>query len=102
MELEVLEKKENKLLDRYEVYFIVRYPAAPTPSRIDVKKKLAALLDSSEDLIVIHYLKPRAGKHECTGRAHIYADRKRLEEIEPKYLIERDLRKVKAEKEVAK
>ncbi len=95
MEIEILDKRENKLVERLEVRFLVKYPATATPTRADVRKKLVALLNTSEDLLLIRYIKPRTGKHEAIGLAHVYNSRDRLEKIEPKYIIERNTPKKK-------
>ncbi|MGQ4833497.1 MAG: 30S ribosomal protein S24e [Candidatus Asgardarchaeia archaeon] len=97
MEIKILEKRDNRLLERLEVKFLVKYPGAATPSRSDVKKKLVALLNTSDDLLMLIYLKPRTGKHEGIGLAHVYNSRERLEKIEPEYIIKRNTSKKEGE-----
>ncbi|MDD2643890.1 MAG: 30S ribosomal protein S24e, partial [Methanobacteriaceae archaeon] len=53
MEYTIIEKKENKVLERTEVKFEIDYEGEATPNTMTVKSKLIALLDTKKDLIVI-------------------------------------------------
>ena len=53
MEIKIIEKKENPLLNRTEIKFECEYPTEGTPTILDVKHKLVALEDSSNDLLVV-------------------------------------------------
>ena len=90
MEIEILSKVENKLLDRIEITFVVKYPNAPTPPRSDVRKKLAALLAADENLLLIRFMKPRTGSHSAFGLAHLYKTREQAIFVEPKHIIVRN------------
>ncbi|MHA1506750.1 MAG: 30S ribosomal protein S24e [Candidatus Asgardarchaeia archaeon] len=90
MEIKVVSKRENKLLERVEVEFEVHYPNQPTPNRFEVKEKLAALLAKDRSLVFIKRMVPRAGTHIAKGLAHIYENLERAELVENKYVIERN------------
>jgi len=90
MELEVLSKIENKLLQRLEVYFIVKYPNSATPPRAEIRKKLSALLNVDENLTFIRFIKPRAGSHVAYCLACIYNSREQALFVEPKHIIVRN------------
>lgn len=82
MEIEIIEKKENKLLDRTEVKFYCLYEGEATPKILDVKSKLVALLDSSKDLLIVDNVQPRYGEPKALGYAKVYANVDVLKEIE--------------------
>jgi len=72
MEIEVIEKKENLLLDRTEVKFKVIHAKEQTPKRDDVRAKLAELLGVGKDTLVVSYMKPKYGICEILGYAKVY------------------------------
>ncbi len=100
MELEIVEDKVNPVLKRREVS--LRIKSKTTPSRIEVKNKLAAMLDSKPELIVIKKLRSVFGKQETIGRADIYEDEEQLKRFAQKHLLARDARLSKAEEAEAK
>lgn len=99
MKVEIVEKKENPLLERLEIKFRVDHSSAPTPRRLEVRSQLAAELGTDEELVVIQKLASTMGRQVASGIARVYFSRERLEELEPKYLFKRDMPKeVKPEK----
>lgn len=82
MEITILEKTENPLLNRTEIKFECDYPAEETPKILDVKHKIIALEDSSKDLLVVDYMKPSYGEAKAFGLAKIYDSVEKLNEIE--------------------
>ncbi|WP_428083087.1 30S ribosomal protein S24e [Candidatus Hadarchaeum sp.] len=93
MKVEVIKRTENPLLKRVEVEFRIDHAGAPTPRRLEVKSQLAALLGTSEDLLVIERLTSTHGRQMATGVARVYNTREQLEAMEPKYLLKRGLPK---------
>ena len=71
MEIKIIEKKENPLLNRTEIKFECEYPTEGTPTILDVKHKLVALEDSSNDLLVVDSMKPSYGVPTAFGLAKI-------------------------------
>jgi len=90
MEIKIIEEKDNPLLSRTEITFECLYHGEPTPTILEVKKKLVALLNSDNDLLVIDTLKPYFGEGKAKGYAKVYQDKKALDEIEPKHIIEKN------------
>ena len=62
MEIDILEKKENKLLDRTEIKFNCVYDGKATPKLLDVKNKLVAMLNTKKELIVVDSIQPHFGE----------------------------------------
>jgi small subunit ribosomal protein S24e len=91
MEIDIISKKENKVLDRTEVKFDCIYNGEATPKILAVKSKLIALLNTKKDLIVIDSLQPRYGETKADGYAKIYDSRDNLEAIETEHVISKNI-----------
>ncbi|MCD7781119.1 MAG: 30S ribosomal protein S24e [Methanosphaera sp.] len=83
MEIKIIEKRENPLLNRTEIKFECEYAQEGTPKTLDVKHKLVAMEDASNDLLVVERMKPSYGVPTAVGEARIYDSVAKLEEIEP-------------------
>ncbi|MHA1212859.1 MAG: 30S ribosomal protein S24e [Candidatus Heimdallarchaeota archaeon] len=89
MKIKILEKKNNKLLDRMEVSFQVD-SEAETPRRLDVKAKLAALINHDDNLLIIKGIHQIRGMKKSKGIAHEYSSIEDLKRVEREYLINRN------------
>ena len=87
MEIKILSKKENPLLNRTEIEFECDYPSEGTPNILEVKHKLVALEDASNDLLVVDSMKPSYGATKAVGLAKVYDSVEKLQVIEPKAVI---------------
>ncbi|MBD3263375.1 30S ribosomal protein S24e [Candidatus Woesearchaeota archaeon] len=98
MDIKITDKKENVLLNRTEIKADIEHVGKPTPSRAEIKEKLAAMLSSDKNLVIIRKLEQDFGsKTKCTAMQ--YKTRDDLEKIEQKYLLKRDEKKPKEKKE---
>ncbi len=93
MEVQIIKDKKNPILKRREISFKVKEKV--TPPRIEVKAKLAALLNSKPELIVIERLDTVYGKQELIGTGCIYETEERLKQLAHQHLVARDAPKVK-------
>jgi len=82
MEIDIINQKDNKILNRNEVKFVCGYKGEPTPKLLDVKSKLISLLNTKKDLIVVDSLQPHFGEAKALGYAKVYVSKKDLEYIE--------------------
>jgi small subunit ribosomal protein S24e len=89
MDIRILNDKNNLLLNRRELDFIVRYEGS-TPSRNDVRNKLAAILNAPLELLVIQRIKTEYGMQEAKGYAKLYEDAARMKEVELEYVLKRN------------
>ena len=87
MEIKIISKKENPLLNRTEIEFECDYPGEGTPNIMDVKHKIVALEDSSNDLLVVDSMKPSYGATKAVGLAKVYDSIEKLQEIEAKAVL---------------
>jgi small subunit ribosomal protein S24e len=93
MKIEIVKRSENPLLQRADVRFKVDHAGQATPKRLDVRAQLATQLGVPEELIVIEKLASTYGRQVASGIARVYNSKERLEQLEPKYLLERGLPK---------
>lgn len=92
MEIQIIKDKTNQLLKRREISVSVKNKT--TATRIELKNKLAALLNSKPELIVIEHLGTIYGKQEMLAKACLYQTEERLKELSHQHLIARDAPKV--------
>ncbi len=91
MELQIIKDKTNPMLKRREVS--IKITNKGTPSRIDVKNKLAAIANCMPELIVIEHLDTAFGKMELTGTASVYETEERLKQLAHQHLLARGVPK---------
>jgi len=88
MEIEIESRKDNKLLNREEVCFTMRYEGK-TPSRHKVRKQLKDIL--GKNIIIVEYIKPVYGARQASGYARAYSSEKQARMVEPHHIIKRNL-----------
>ncbi len=98
MDFRIAEEKENKILGRREINFEV-CEAKNTPSRKEIRKRIAALKNSKEELVSVVRIQQSYGEHRATGLAFVYKDAKTLKQTEPGYLTKRGTKEKKKETE---
>ncbi len=89
MEIEIISKKDNQLFNRKEIEFLVK-GIGPTPSRKELRQKIAALMNADEKTMVIDVLETIYGSSDIKGVARIYKNRKDLDALELSHIIERN------------
>ncbi len=90
MEVEIISKKENPVIDRMELNFRVSHPKEVTPKRKEIRDEIAAQLKVQKDRIVIDNMKPEFGKPETMGYAKIYKSKNDALKIESKAVLKRN------------
>ncbi|MCL2141276.1 MAG: 30S ribosomal protein S24e [Methanimicrococcus sp.] len=89
MEIKIIKDLQNKLLNRSELDFTVEYEG-PTPSRADVRKKLAALLNKDLELVLIQKMEAEYGVQLVKGYAKIYESEDRMKQVENEHILLRN------------
>ena len=84
--MEVIERKENPLLDRVEIRFMWSHENSPTPSRGEM---VAAATKSepgaNKDLVFLKEVSTRYGRPQTSGLALIYGSSESAA-LEPEYV----------------
>jgi small subunit ribosomal protein S24e len=90
MEVKLVSTKENPLLKRKEVDFIVEQDQGKTPARLEVKKAIAAKLETKEEMVFVKKMQTMTGTHTTVGKATAYETIEQVKLIEPEYIIKRN------------
>lgn len=99
MEIEIIEKKDNAILDRIDVRFIARHEGEKTPTRDQVKAAVAKAAGGKAELTVVDHLKSDFGRGSSVGYAKIYTDVEKARYHERDYVLKRNGLFVEAKKE---
>ncbi len=99
MDVHILNKQKNPLLHREEILFEIK-EAKTVPPRKELRRKIAALCNAKEDVVIVGKINQKFGLHYITGSANIYDSKEKMERIERDYLINKNLgiKKKKEEK----
>jgi small subunit ribosomal protein S24e len=91
MEVKIVSTNKNSLLKRKEVDFRVdQGPKGKTPTRLEVKKAIAAELKINEELVFIKKMKTMTGTNTAVGVANAYETVEQAKFIEPEYIRKRN------------
>lgn len=89
MEVEIISKKDNTLFGRQEIEFAVTQ-ATSTPSRKDLREKVAAQVNADAKTMVIDVLDTSFGTADLKGIARVYKNEKDMKRIELAYVVKRN------------
>ena len=92
MKVEITSKRQNEVLNRQEIGFTVK-EAGKTPSRKELREKIAALVGADEKKLVVDRLVTSYGSTGVSGTVRVYKDEKDLRELEIKPIVERNFGK---------
>jgi len=97
MDIKIIAQKRNPLLKRKEVVFEVNHEKVKgTPSRLEIRAKLAELLKMKLEQVYVRKMETKTGTMIALGEANGYDTAEQAMLIEPKYVIERNTPKEKA------
>jgi len=98
MEVKIIQQQYNPLLKRKEVAFEIRHQQTRgTPSRLEVRQKLAEQLKTNLELVYVKRVETKTGTMTARGEANAYDTVEQAKLVEPQYVIERNLPKEKKE-----
>ncbi|MEM0343796.1 MAG: 30S ribosomal protein S24e [Thermoplasmata archaeon] len=100
MEVEIVSKRENQLLERIEVEFKASHAKEGTPQREAVREKIAALLKAPKERVIVDHMESEFGMSETVGYAKIYRTKEAAMKYEREQILVRNRlkEKVKVEK----
>lgn len=90
MEIEIKSKKNNPLLNRTEVQFVVKHNGEKTPGRDIIRNDLAEKLNAKKENVLVHRIKTGFGSAETVGYAKVYSSLDKTKSLERKYVIKRN------------
>lgn len=89
MKIDIIEKNENKLLERTEINVKVDHVGQPVPKREEFLSKFAALLNKERNQVVLIKLEAKYGEGKSTALVHVYETAERAIAVEKKFLLKR-------------
>ena len=81
MKVEIKTSEKNPMLERTEIEFTVEN-AEKTPSRKELREKIASLANSKPENLIIDSISHNFGTMQVLGKARVYESREALERIE--------------------
>ena len=81
MNIDIKEKKDNKLLSRQEIKAHVTFSGS-TPPREELKKEFSKITKAKPELVIIKNIYTNFGAQEADILLHVYTDQEILKKIE--------------------
>lgn len=98
MKIKITSQEQNPLLKRREITFEVEHKETRgTPSRLEVRKKLASKLKKDAELVYVKRMETRTGTMTAVGEATAYDSVEQAKLVEPKHIIVRNMPQEKPE-----
>jgi small subunit ribosomal protein S24e len=92
MAVKITSEKKNPLLKRSEIYFLVEHDQnGSTPQRLEVRKAIASALKTDVEAVFVRKFETSTGTHTAAGLAHVYDSVEQAKQIEPDYIIKRNM-----------
>jgi len=82
-EVTIANKRWNPLAEREELDLVLTHVAKPTPTRCEVKERVAEMLGVDKKLVVVTKMLTEYGIGRTKARVHVYKDYERLKKLEP-------------------
>ena len=89
MDVEIIEESNNPMLHRTDVTFELTHDEA-TPSRLQVRDSLAAMLNKDANEVVIRTLDTKFGMRKTVGIAKVYESADDAAAVESDHMLERN------------
>jgi len=92
MEVKITSQEYNPLLKRKEVAFEVEHTETRgTPSRLEVRKRLATLLKTDLELVYVKKVETKTGTMIAIGEANAYDTVEQAKLVEPEHIVARNM-----------
>lgn len=99
MEVKVTQEQQNILLKRREILFEVEHSQTKgTPSRLEIRNKLAETLKTKPELVYVKRVETKTGTMKAKGEANAYESVEQAKLLEPEYIVTRNTPPEKKEK----
>ncbi len=89
MDVEIISKKQNKLLDRTEIEAQIRYDGA-MPNRKEIKEKVCTKLGFNPENSAIRKIDTGFALKRINALIHAYASKEKMMKTEPLYILVRE------------
>ena len=90
MKFNVASVKENSLLKRKEIRYIVEFENSTSPSRETVREMIAKNYKADRSLVIVDFSHQKTGSHSLEGYSKIYQTKEAAMLYEPDYELIRN------------
>lgn len=90
MEIDILEKHDNILLERTELKIKVKHAKGSTPSRKDLSSALSEVLGLKKEVLVVDSMVNRFGRDETELMARVYKNVEKARSVEEDHILKRN------------
>jgi small subunit ribosomal protein S24e len=90
MEIEIVEKHDNILLERTEVKAKAQHPKESTPARKVISEALKEVLGLKKEVLVVDSVDSSFGKNESSIFAKIYKNVESARKVEARHILKRN------------
>lgn len=101
-ELNVVGDQPNPAVGRREIRFEIYHGQASTPTRREVKEKLAARFNADPSTLIIEKMVTKINSWKTVGLAYLYDSAERAKLFTPKHILRKELPEKAGEKEAGK
>jgi small subunit ribosomal protein S24e len=99
LKLEIVNKNENKTMDRFEVAFRTEHVGEPSPNRDAVRTALAGAMGVQKERVIVSNMASNYGTGISDGNANVYGSPDSAKKHEKNYkLVRNGLAEKKAKK----
>ncbi len=90
MDVNIIEQKENPLLDRTEVLAELIFEKESTPSRDAITSRVSALLNSDQKRTILKEIQTKFGETKAIAKLRVYKSEEIARRVEPDYVLKRN------------
>jgi small subunit ribosomal protein S24e len=90
MELEIVSRKDNPLLDRIELEVLAHHAGEPTPKREEIREQVAAAVKAKKDQVLVDHMDSTFGTGSTRGYVKVYNTKEAALAIERAAIIKRN------------
>ncbi len=93
MKLELKEKKENKVIERQEMEYILSHEGQKNPTYTEIRPLIQA--EIGKETFMIRIIKPMFGSAKSQVTIHAYDNKEKMDNYEPEYVKKRNFKQEK-------
>lgn len=90
MEIDIVEKHDNLLLERTEFRLLAKHPKTGTPKRKELRDALSEALEVKKGVLVIDSIESEFGREETRIFAKLYKDIDKARAVENDHILKRN------------
>jgi small subunit ribosomal protein S24e len=90
MDLKIISRENNQLLNREEIIVLIDHKNEPTPKRDDIREKISAMIGKNKNLIVVEKILTEFGKQKSKAFVNVYQNEEDMKKLEPKHILKRN------------